>query len=205
MPASVRRYLVTGLNVLAKLDTSKVASLIPLALSTYTADVPSDREFDRLAKEFGINRNQVPEFLGAINLITSVLSERPESAEDFVKEAKNAGLVGEENLQNVKQFAELAIANRDIIKKQIDQEEVASEVLPTFTYFETTIDVRLTFSEEGRIERTMPVALVHIDTDSREHEIWFQMSRSQAERVIEDLRAIVSKLQTAESFGKSGA
>jgi hypothetical protein len=76
--------------------------------------------------------------------------------------------------------------------------------LPSLVDFETAVDVRLRF-EKGQIKAGVPVVLVHIDTDATHEELWFQMTKAQAERLCTSLNDLLKDLEKAERVASSAA
>lgn len=54
--------------------------------------------------------------------------------------------------------------------------------------------------EEGQIAAALPVAVVHMDTDSRGQEVWFQINQRQLERTINELSNALKEIQEAERW-----
>jgi len=175
--------------------------LVSFALSTLS-DIPTDRELEDLAKKLGITSKDAPSVLSAVSFVINAISERSESGDEFVSEACKAGVLESADTKNVKRVTELALANREAIKNQIAQEQLASDVLPSLVYFESAIDLRMSF-EDRNIAQVTPVAVVHVDTDAADQEVWFQMSLTQAERMVKELEVTCERLRAAASFAKS--
>jgi hypothetical protein len=63
------------------------------------------------------------------------------------------------------------------------------------------VDIRIGFDND-EIALAVPVVLVHIDTDSKDQEIWFQMSKGQLKTAIEDLTKILLRVEAAEKWSQ---
>jgi hypothetical protein len=195
MPSHVQRFLQRGFKVLGKLDQGIIAELMTLASITFTTDVLTDHQLH-------IELDEVGSLLSVVNFLSNSLSARQESQTALIEEGKKLGLLGDAEVPNALRFAELIVASRDTIKQQIEQEDLASEVLPALSIFETTVDLRLQFDGQ-RLKRAIPVALLHIDTDATNQELWFQVSRVQVERLINELQLTLARLKEAESAVKT--
>jgi hypothetical protein len=53
---------------------------------------------------------------------------------------------------------------------------------------------------DRQIENAVPVALVHLDTDVSNRELWFQMTRGDVEAVIERLTRVLQQMDVAEKL-----
>ena len=81
----------------------------------------------------------------------------------------------------------------------VQRSALANELLPSFARLGTTVDLRPGFVE-GSVAITVPVALVHLTTDVREHRLWFQITKPQLEHVIRDLKDTVHGMQMVEQW-----
>ena len=78
-----------------------------------------------------------------------------------------------------------------------------AEVLPYLMEIEATVDIRLAFSSKGNnVELAVPVAMLHIDTDSYNQEIWFQVGIAQIETMIERLQVAAERMKTADKLAR---
>jgi len=81
---------------------------------------------------------------------------------------------------------------------------LAAQTLPSLDTFDISVDLRLRFKDE-QIQDAVSVAVVHLDTDATNRELWFQMTRGDVELVIEKLNSTLKQMDTAEKLhSKSG-
>ena len=66
---------------------------------------------------------------------------------------------------------------------------------------EIVIDLRMAFEQQAVFE-AVPVAIVHIDTDADNEEMWFQASRAQLERLRIDIDEAIKRMEVAEAWGR---
>jgi hypothetical protein len=79
---------------------------------------------------------------------------------------------------------------------------IGPRVLLSLMDFETTVDIRMDFEKE-QIGLAVPVVLAHIDTDAAHVELWFQMSKTQVEKMYEDLKKVLARIEQAENWTQS--
>jgi hypothetical protein len=119
------------------------------------------------------------------------------TAEEFVAACVDAGLVDDSSRPVVEEFARDAARETPSIKAVLRQAEVSHEVLPSLVQLQATVDVRFSF-EEDRVTASVPIVLVYIDTDAAHHEIWFQMTKRQVEKMIADLQGVLKNIEAAQ-------
>ena len=85
----------------------------------------------------------------------------------------------------------------------VQKMSLEAEVLPYLMDFEATVDVRLGYGPTGNnVEFAVPVAMLHVDTDSYNQEIWFQAGITQIETMIERLQVVAERMKAADSLAK---
>jgi hypothetical protein len=99
-------------------------------------------------------------------------------------------------------FCELVVSQRAGVRQLLTRSQLSAVVLPVLTSFDITVDIRLGF-EEGQVATALPVAVVHMDTDSAGQEVWFQINQRQLERTIKDLNNALKEIQEAERWIES--
>lgn len=153
-----------------------------------------------LIKRLGISASENKALMGALNffvLVASTATEQP--ADSTITALVDSDIVQEADRTVASAFFTALLRDRATLTGSFRRAEMSSEVLPSLTTFETTIDVRIAF-EADRVALALPVLLLHIDTDATNRELWFQMSRRQVEKAIDDLRKAVEQMDHAEKW-----
>ena len=78
---------------------------------------------------------------------------------------------------------------------------LANVVLPSLVQFETTVDLRIQFDNE-KPKDFVSIAVVHIETDAENTEIWCQLSRFQIETILDKLKNTLKEMEIAEGLFK---
>jgi hypothetical protein len=134
----------------------------------------------------------------ALSLVVGLLSDSQGSAEDLISSGR--GILFQPEFENVASIlANVIVSNRAEIQHAVERAQLAGEVLPSLRLFEAVVDVRLRIAD-GAVGMFVPVALVHIDTDGRNHEIWLQLSRGEVEDTIKKLTACLEGMKVADSL-----
>ena len=71
--------------------------------------------------------------------------------------------------------------------------------MPSLYSFDVAVDLRVRI-EDGKVRTTIPVAIVHLDTDSENQEIWVQLSTSDIDFIIKRLLRAQDDMKIAESL-----
>ena len=198
-PRSILRH---GSEVLGGVDPGKIKALLSAARPTFYTDTPNYRQMDEIASVAGVSGDDVAPLLSLVGLIANAVAERKETPEQFIQEAKAANLVESHGETNALTLARLVAGDREEIRRDLESANIVSENLPSLAYFEATVDLRLDFSKDG-VRNAIPVAILHIDTDASNRELWFQASLSQAVRMKQELEETIRRLQIAESMAKN--
>ena len=86
-------------------------------------------------------------------------------------------------------------------RRNVQKMSLEAEVLPYLMDFEATVDIRLGYGPTGNnVELAVPVAMLHVDTDSYNQEIWFQAGITQIETMIERLQVAAERMKAAGSL-----
>jgi hypothetical protein len=139
------------------------------------------------------------EQLGSVySLVMGLLSETAACPEEFVSRAE--GILFTDARGEIAHTIAISICElRPGIVGVIERAQLAREVLPSLLALEIAIDVRLRVVD-GRVTTSIPVALLHIDTDSERQELWLQLSRGDVEETIKKLQKCLIDMQLAENI-----
>jgi uncharacterized protein YajQ (UPF0234 family) len=91
------------------------------------------------------------------------------------------------------------VDQRAIWSIELKQSTLGSSVFPSIRDARANINLRFDFDEDDQIRLTVPVAAIHIDTDSRP-ELWFQATEWQLERLIDILNNALSRMRNVSSL-----
>lgn len=197
MGESAKGHLRSGFNTIAGLEQSKIEILAREAIEHI--DSLAELDTDRLAEDLGIDAEQANPAISATSISVALISSRRESATEIAAGLVKAGLLGTSEEPAVSRFLGIVASRRVEIKKTLGLRSLADETLPAFRGFETSIDVRLDFKKD-QIETVVPVLLVHLRTDLSMERIFFQMTKSDVHRLLEQLSEAVARLEVAERW-----
>lgn len=197
MPAEVKGFLREGFATLAKIPPERFQDLLKAVLEQVQEGYAGGGS--EFAKTLGIPPEEGGPLFAAAGLFTSIFSSREVVVDDLMRYARTAEVINEKNAQAALQFAQLAARDRAAIARAMEQSGIASAVLPSLSTFETTVDLRLGF-EKGRISTTVPLAVLHVDTDAEGQEVWVQLTKREVQRIVEDLQGVIRRLEEAEKW-----
>jgi hypothetical protein len=200
MPSGIKAFIRDGFSVLAKVPPTKMGDLFQVVLGSIEYGSVVD-ESEAQAK-LGITKDDARPLLAAVSLVASTLSSKDETADELIEELAKAGALDPVNRPAALKFAFEVVAKRTVVHQTFERSQLASRVLPSLDDFEATVDVRLGF-DKNRIAFSVPVALVHIDTDARGQELWLQLSKRQIQKIIGDLQDTLEKMSVAEAWLKA--
>jgi hypothetical protein len=126
---------------------------------------------DELVKTLGLTPSEIGSVVSACMVVVPMFGEgaRPE---EFLDAATKAKLIDPALAPRLKPFVDVVAAHTADIAAVIKRVALTDQVLPSFMTVDVAVDVRLGFAE-GRVDVVAPVALIHIDTDGENQELWF--------------------------------
>lgn len=163
---------------------------------------PSNLELEPLVAQLGSEPGETRAILAAARLILGIVAYRDDSPQDVVSAAVEAGVLEQNDAAAILELATDWARDRRELRKSLDESSLQHALLPSLSRIELRVDIRLAFSE-GKISSAVPVALVYIDTDATDAQLWFQMSMSQVAALESKLAEIRKQLASAsEAAGK---
>ena len=85
------------------------------------------------------------------------------------------------------------------IERRIEIGHIGSEILPSLSSLDVTVDLRLRL-RAGKPDIAVPIAIFHVDTDSYNQEVWFQATKADVERMQKQLKEILERMESAEQW-----
>jgi hypothetical protein len=154
----------------------------------------------KLSETLRLSLGQTNSLFAAAMLCVSVIGESG-NADEFMQVTSSAGVIREEAASKVRPFVETIVSQQPQIGRTIRRASLPAQVLPAISNFEVVIDLRLAF-DDGAVTDSVPVALLHVDTDAEVEELWFQASREQLQQMRNDIDGALRKMDAAEAWGK---
>ncbi len=134
----------------------------------------------------------------ALSIAIGLLTDTEVSAAEFVDVARGK-LFDPVHEGSTQAIATAIIAQRQGLNESVGRRRLAISVLPYLTEFEVTVDVRFRF-EDNKPTESVSLAIVHIDTDSTNQEIWFQLTRSDIESIQRKLTRALEQMAVSEAL-----
>lgn len=76
--------------------------------------------------------------------------------------------------------------------------QLAGAILPSLYLFNVETDIRVRVAD-GKVTTSVPVAVVHIDTDAEER-IWLQLTKGEVEDIVKKLNKVLEDMRIAETL-----
>jgi hypothetical protein len=195
LPSAIQPVLKSGFEMLAKFPQQQYGDLAAAVITALAGHgVKTDSE---PIANLGFAPEKAGHILSAAAMLFLSLRNRPEAdAEKFVILAQEAGLIAEADQNTVAAFAKFMIRDKGALSKTISQSELGSEVLPSLVRVAFAIDVRFSFDKDDVVNLSVPVAVLHITTDS-DTELWCQATQWELEQAIETLATAIRRIKIA--------
>jgi hypothetical protein len=197
MPRSFREQAEKGFRTLAGLPPTRYAEIINSVISGLES---KQAPIDDLQKSLGLSSDDVSSLFSAAMLTIPMLGEGADPAQ-FLASAVKQGILDDETSAKVKPFIDTVATQRVQIGNSIRRTALPAQVLPFLTDFEVVVDLRMQFNDQTVID-AVPVAMLHVDTNSTGQEIWFQASKQQMVQLRDDVEGAIKQMETAEAWGQ---
>jgi hypothetical protein len=197
LPRAFKEQAQKGFAVLAEVPQQNYAEILQavvVALESKKAPL------DDLEKSLKLSASDLGSLFAASMLIVPILGEGG-NAEEFVSSAVKVGLISENLVLKIQPFVAAIVGQRAQVGRAIRRASLPAQVLPYISDVEIVVDLRIGFEEQDVIE-TIPVAIVHIDTDTDGQEVWFQSSKHQMQQLKSDLEEAIKRMEAAEAWGR---
>lgn len=150
-----------------------------------------------LASVTGLSDRDSEQLASAYSLVIGLLADSSATPDEFVDAGKGK-LFKDEHVEVAREVAAAICGARGEISSSIEKTQLAGQVLPSLSEFEATVDIRLKIVD-GQVKLSVPVAVVHIDTDAGGQEIWIQLTRGDIDEVIKKLSECLDHMVIAEN------
>lgn len=197
MPLQVRTMMTRGFGALGSLTKDQLDLLSKrIAENVSTA---ADIDVATLAKGLGIPQDSAAAIVSAATLLVALITTRNEPAQDVINELVDAGLVSSDGTAAAVQLAALLDRDREGLKRSVQLGSLATQTLPSFRSLFTSIDLRLGF-KAGSVELVVPTVVAHLVTDDNGSDSFFQLSKADVAKLIEQLSRIAADIEAAEAW-----
>jgi hypothetical protein len=197
MPEPFRRHARRGFAVAGSVSPAVNQAFFEAAARSISSGL-REVDMEPLSKMANIELSQASALLAAFSALIGVIVTRGHAPDEFLRQARGE-LFEQEQEADVKALANLVAANANELRRRLERLTIAMETLPSLSSFDISIDLRLRFRNE-LVEDAATVALVHLDTDVENRELWFQMTRRDVEDLVERLTKALKQMDVAEKF-----
>jgi hypothetical protein len=157
---------------------------------------------DELKTTLGISKNDAGSVFSAAMVVVP-LFDQPTTVDDFLEAATKTRLIDPSLAAKLRPFVNRVASHQQQIATAIKKATLTDQVLPSFMDMDVAVDMRIGFLD-GRVDVAVPIALIHIDTDANDQELWFQCSKQQMLLIKDDIEAALKKMDAAEAWGSKG-
>jgi hypothetical protein len=152
-----------------------------------------------IARALGMPNSQAAELVTAMSLVSGLLGSEGYSAEDVLTGGESQ-LFDTSNATVARAIVVSILQHAGkSFQSDFERRTLATENLPSLTSFDVTVDLRLKIENE-EVKDGVPVAIVHIDTDAANRELWLQLTRGDVKTLIDTLTDAQKRMEVAERF-----
>lgn len=195
LPRAFRDDAEKGFTVLSRIPSDKFEEIIQRAIVMVESRRPP---IDGLQASLELPAGDISNVFAAAMLMIPFIGEGVTTAE-FSDAATKSKLIDSESVARLKTFFDAFVAQAKSVAEAIKRSSVSDEVLPSFYEMDIAVDMRLAFSGDN-VDIAVPVAVLHIDTDAEDRQLWFQCSKQQLAIIRDDIDEALKKMKVAESW-----
>jgi hypothetical protein len=199
-PNEALSYFQGGFSSAASLSDQKRREVLAEMISNFQRGT---RRLDssNLREITGLSSNIAEQVASVYSLVIGLLTETTATPDDFV-EAATGTIFLEKDRGTARSIAGEVYDERSEISKTVARTQLAGEVLPSLYTFDVAVDLRVRV-ENKAIVTSVPVAVLHIDTDAEDHEIWVQLTKGDIDNIIRTLTKALEDMQVAEDLSSA--
>lgn len=199
VPKRAKTLFSRGMALLDRAYEKQPTLLQKVAASSIVAGEVRDEAVEsELRSALGLSEAEASLILGTTSFLALMVVSTDDLPDKIVEALVESKILEPSNKQTI---ASLVRALREVKPSLTDtaaRRGLANSVLPSLSDFETVVDVRI--GTEGEKVISVPVVLVHLETDVANQRLWFQMTKEQVERLVEDLKKVLSHITQAEKM-----
>lgn len=153
---------------------------------------------EELSKALGISVSDSTSAVAALGMLSAFVSMRTELPEQVLQQMVDSGLVSTSDTPSLLRVVSKTSQIKEEFGKATETRSLVNAVLPSFDDFEAVLDIRIGDLKRGGFAQ--PIAIAFLDTDARDHRLWFQLTREDLENLLEKLNALLGRFKEAEEL-----
>ena len=202
LPPEVQERIAAGVRSLCALEGAEQQRIVRTSISLIDRYRPMSTQPQKVADLLG--SSDVADANMFFAVMTLVAHAGPSVDHQATIEHLHAqGMLKDSNRVSAAALLSVLATHYAEGKLKVQKMSLESEVLPYLLDLDVTVDLRLGYGPTGNnVEFAVPVAMLHVDTDSYNQEIWFQAGMTQVETMIERLQVAAERMKAADSLAK---
>lgn len=199
MPPSFKSYLNRGFAQLSQLEDTKIDSLIDLRATG--VDITDDSGLNEAARILGFPVHDIKTLGASLAVLIAFVTSR-DDINEIITAAGDADAIARADVTRISDIAHRLARRKAALKQIVETTSLATEVAPAFQKLDIATDLRFKFDDDSKISISVPVAICHLSTDSRDSNCFFQMKKSDVAQIIGQLQKLESQLAHLELWAK---
>ncbi|HTV05649.1 MAG TPA: hypothetical protein VME86_09795 [Acidobacteriaceae bacterium] len=197
IPDSVRPYILRGFRAMVSADSIKQQRIADYAITSMNS--LSELEVDEFASMLEIDTDDAGAIISSLSFLLALVSSRKDSELELVDALFSANLIEPSDREPLQNFIKNLVVRRIEIRRTLSLSRLAQQTLPSFRGLQTSVDLRMGFRKQ-KVDVIVPIALIHLHTDSDKEEICFQMQKTDVQRVVREFQKVLTQMDEAEKW-----
>jgi hypothetical protein len=199
LPAKTQQPLKEGLSLVSRLDSVQMKALVDVTITLI--DEPHAIEKMKFPEILGLSENDSLDLV-VLGTALSVSGSMRETTSEMADILQKRFSLSKPETSAVSKLIEAFRAQQGEVDHARERRQLGDLVLPSFENIWWTVDMRLKLSG-GELSTFVPVAIAHLKTDApNSGRFWFQLSRSQLKRLVDELQQALRDMEEAEKWVK---
>jgi len=195
-PAEVLSFLKHGFKVATRISSEDRKLLVAALVKDFRGG--KRRLLSEAVNISDLSESEVTQISTVYSVVMGLLNESDASVDDFAV-AGRGKIFDLEDEASARAIARDLCDVRGELETSLQTRKISGAVLPSFVELETVLDVRLKF-DKGILEAYAPVIVAYLNTDARQHRMWFQMTKGDVESLIRQLSDTLLEIEAAETL-----
>jgi hypothetical protein len=196
LPKRALPPLALSLRSLHKLPSEDWPKLFDTAVETVFSQYMPDAS--ELSEILGKPEGDVQELLNSASFLAALTTSFDElSGEEILSALVNKKLIESTDVQAFRPLLAFLSARKSVVARQLDKDELATQVLPNLRVLDLSVDVRLP-APGVPLSASAPVAVAMLDTDAEGQIVWFQLTKQQLQSMSRQIDKALAQMARAE-------
>lgn len=185
-----------GFALFGRLSKSQITAVVNVAVAT----MEDAHAVDKLGATdtLGLSESETFPTVVAASFLGRAINSR-ESLGEITEILRKRFDLGEKDVAGINTVLAEFQLRRTEIEETTERQALANAILPSFEHLRTTVDLRLKLVDDS-VYTVAAVAVAHLQTDDEHQRVFFQLSKEQLKRLIDESQGTLKEMDEKEEW-----